>query len=145
VLTDLGTLPGDVSSQAVAINNAGQVVGWSVGADGRARAFVWKRNEGMKALGFLPGGDNSRALDINNAGHIVGTSGSSLGERAFVWTAPGGMKDLNVLALSPSIHLIEAQAINSKGQIVAFGVDSLSEHNDEGPTRVYLATPGAGD
>ena len=69
----IGTLPGGTSSRAVAINNAGQVVGWSRSAAGR-RAFLWTARDGMRDLGTLPGDTESDALDINDSGHVVGAS-----------------------------------------------------------------------
>ena len=91
---DLGTLPGDLTSEALAINNRGDVVGYSQGPSGM-RAFLWTRKNGMKALGILPGGISSRALGINDSGVIVGSSTTSSGDRAFVWTEETGMTDLN--------------------------------------------------
>jgi uncharacterized membrane protein len=38
---DLGTLPGGTVSQANAINNHGQVVGWSNRGDGKIHAVLW--------------------------------------------------------------------------------------------------------
>jgi probable HAF family extracellular repeat protein len=97
----------------------------------------------MRSLGFLSGGDQSRALVFSDSGEVVGTSTSSLGERAFVWTRKDGMRDLNnIIPQNSGIHLAEAHAINSKGQVVAFGIDRLDDHTDEGPGRLYLLTPG---
>lgn len=42
VLQDLGTLPGGTISQAYGINNYGQVVGYSTGADGWEHAVLWQ-------------------------------------------------------------------------------------------------------
>lgn len=41
-MTDLGTLGGERSSWAYAINAAGQVVGWSRTAEGAEHAFLWQ-------------------------------------------------------------------------------------------------------
>src|SRR5690349_19736556 len=46
-------------------------------------------------LGTLPGGSSSWAQGINAAGHVVGYSHDASGrQRAFLWTANGGMRDL---------------------------------------------------
>jgi len=68
---DLGTLGGP-TSQANAINNAGQVVGKADLASGASHAFVWE-NAPMLDLGTL-GGANSSAYAINDNGEIVGSS-----------------------------------------------------------------------
>jgi probable HAF family extracellular repeat protein len=73
--TDLGTLPGDTSSFAYAINDTGQVVGQSCDQAGNCRAFLW-HNGTMTDLNTLVAPDGSLALlsaeDINSQGEIVG-------------------------------------------------------------------------
>ena len=118
---DLGTLPGDLTSEAMAINNAGDVVGYSKGPSGM-RAFLWTKGGGMQELGILPGGNSSRALGINDSGTIVGSSDSASGGHAFVWQKQTGMVDLNGPGTDAlGIVLVEAHAINRKGEILAMG------------------------
>jgi probable HAF family extracellular repeat protein len=120
-IRDLGTLPGGTSSEAVAINNTADVVGYSKGPGGQ-RAFLWTKANGMHDLGVLPGGNVSRAVDINDAGEVVGMSASSGGDHAFIWTKQEGMSDLNNAASAGlAVLLVEAHAINNKGQILAMG------------------------
>jgi probable HAF family extracellular repeat protein len=123
-MIDLGTLPGDVSSEATAINNNGTVIGYSKGAEG-TRAFVWTQASGMQELGILPSGSSSRALGINDADTVVGSWTTSTGDRAFVWTRQEGIRDLNSEASLPfGVVLVEAHAINNRGQILAFGMNT---------------------
>jgi probable HAF family extracellular repeat protein len=119
---DLGTLPGDSSSEAMAINAAGDVVGYSKGRRG-LRAFLWTKGGGMEELGVLPGGRSSRALDINNSGVVVGSSETLSGDHAFIWRKQTGMVDLNDTGSAAALAavLIEANAINTKGEILAMG------------------------
>jgi probable HAF family extracellular repeat protein len=146
-LRNLGTLPGDTSSEATAINNAGDVVGYSKGPKGM-RAFLWTGAAGMKDLGVLSGGNNSRALDVNGLGVVVGTSTSSSGDRAFIWTQGGGMKDLNA-TITPNLGvlLVEAHAINDKGEIVVMGADGNSQGSQHvcapAPKSTFLLIPAA--
>lgn len=73
-IIDLGTLGGD-SSFAYGLNEAGDVVGVSAGADGIDRAFVWS-NGSMRALPDL--GFGGVAYDINNSGNITGALSTGL-------------------------------------------------------------------
>ena len=71
-IVDLGTLGGP-HSNAYAINDSGQVVGWSYVASGKMHAFLWTLKEGMRDLGTL-GGADSVAKSINYQGQVVGNS-----------------------------------------------------------------------
>ena len=153
-IEELGVLPAPhhIRSRATALNEAGQVVGYSSGA-GVMHAFLWTERDGMEDLGTLPGGTNSRALYINSSGQVVGGSDSSHGPRAFLWTRNAGMRDLNDLVDIPGLELLEALRINRFGQIVAVGarprpedqLHAASLHHGgadhEAPTNVFLLTP----
>ena len=121
-LTDLGTptLGNGNYSEAVAINSAGQVAGWST-TNNLSHAFLWQ-NGTMTDLGTL-GGSYSQATGINSAGQVVGYS-TTTGEGAqdaFVWQS-GRMTDLNsLLAVGSGWVLSEATGINDSGEIVGDG------------------------
>jgi probable HAF family extracellular repeat protein len=86
-ITDLGTLDGRDQSEAVAINERGEVIGSSCleGGD-QCRAFVW-RDGTMTDLGVLPGGAESWAVAIDDAGRIAGMGETGNGERhGILWT-----------------------------------------------------------
>src|SRR5215218_6346129 len=126
---DLGTLGGS-RSWASAINDSGQVVGYSyLAGDQNNHAFLYKDAK-MTDLGTL-GGTSSEAKGINKSGQVVGWSDNSSGERrAFFYDSANGMKDLNDLIPADSgwtIH--EARAINNNGQIAATGYkDGVGQH-----------------
>jgi probable HAF family extracellular repeat protein len=116
-MTILATL-GSSYSEALAVNDRGQIVGSSfVGSSTSIHhAVVW--NNGVPTdLGTL-GGSLSVANDINASGQIVGYStlpgdGSS---HAVLWNN-GAIIDLGCL---PGGHHCEARSINKNGQIVGF-------------------------
>jgi probable HAF family extracellular repeat protein len=69
---NLGGLPGSVGSEALGINDAGQVVGVST-VDGVAVATEWSNGQVID-LGAAPGSVGSWAYGINDAGQVVGFS-----------------------------------------------------------------------
>jgi probable HAF family extracellular repeat protein len=77
-MRDLGTLPGDALSEALGINEEGQVVGVSYGPGfSHPRAFLWQ-NEIMVDLNTLIPAGSSLTLqvagDINDRGQITGAA-----------------------------------------------------------------------
>ena len=136
-MTDLGTLKGGPVSAATAINDLGQVVGYSFTSGYQSiEAFLWKDGVGMISLGTL-GGNYSDAEDINNLGQIVGFSSktnSGQDTYAFLWEG-GVMSDLNSLISEDSGWLLtEARGINNTGQIVGSGYIDNQLH-------AFLLTP----
>src|SRR5262249_50594403 len=71
VMTDLGSFPGTDQSSATAINDRGQVAGWSGVFEGTSRAFLWEKGK-LTDLGALPGTVFILAYGINAAGDVVG-------------------------------------------------------------------------
>ncbi len=115
-LTDLNP-PGAIS-EALGINDAGDVVGWVFPNGGDAsRAHLW-RHDGVEIdLGTL-GGPGSQAFGVNNALAIVGVSDrpSPRPPVAFIWKSATGMRNLNMGANS------QAFAINDLGRSVGLRV-----------------------
>lgn len=128
-ITKLGTLCGhdstSMASYAYAINNNGQVVGYSHVTSSKLRAFLWE-NGTMSNLGTLEN-RHSYAYDINDKGMVVGASYvTSYKMHAFLWEN-GMMTDLGALEGGHST----AQSINEHGQIVGWSYykkDSKDRH-----------------
>jgi len=161
-MKDLGTLAGDIDSQAIAVNANGQVVGLS--GQINSQSFLWHTNAhgflftldpngtviSRVTLDALPGSSFSVPYSINNAGQVVGAayvgagfryydpSGqqSSRPARALLWDGLHRLHDLNsVIPSGSGWVLTEAWAINNAGQIVGTGI------NPSGQTHAFLVAP----
>jgi probable HAF family extracellular repeat protein len=140
-MIDLGTL-GGTCGQAWAINNRGQVVGFSdLAGDLGDHAFLWDHTGGMQDLGTL-GGDTGGAAAINDAGDIVGGDSRSDGSGgSFLWRH-GVMTDLGTVGNSAGSV---ALGINSRRQIVGTLFDSNGNESggflwEDGGPMVDLST-----
>jgi len=129
VMRDLGTLGSGTNAFAMAINEAGQVIGisyidstpnqmatnCSFGAPLPTQdPFLWENGK-MTDLGNL-GGTCSFPSWINNYGEVVGNSnlaGDQI-EHAFLWTKARGMEDLGTLGGTQA----QASFISDSGAIV---------------------------
>jgi len=131
----LPPFPGDSTSAATAINDAGEVVGISgdcgdaVGAFSARHALLWEKGRPMK-LPTLGGKGWNTPMAINNAGAVVGFSDLAgdvsggvltLNFQAFLWTRSDGIRSLHTL---PGDVISEATGINDFGQIVGTSFDA---------------------
>jgi probable HAF family extracellular repeat protein len=135
IMTDLGTLGGG-QSQAIGINDSGQVVGGSeISGNTEFHAFLYSSGT-MTDLGTL-GGDFSIAYDINDSGQVVGGS-----DHAFLYSS-GTMIDLGTLGGVYS----DAYGINDSGQVVGCSYIEISGNTYEhaflysSGTMIDLGTP----
>jgi probable HAF family extracellular repeat protein len=114
-IIDLDSLIAGIGSEALAINNRGEVVGWY--SDGvYEHAFLWSNG----ILSELPGysGPNSRATDINDSGLVVGYSWVTvplvgIEYDAVIWR-DGVASSIGDLGSGSAL----AQAINNAGDII---------------------------
>ena len=127
VMRDLGTLGTGTDAQALLINEAGQVVGWSYVSSNPSSfcvagflttdSFIWDRKDGMKDLGSL-GGTCTLATDLNNHGQVIGASNLTGDQKqhAFLWEH-GSMQDLGG---SLGGDYTGAYAMNDAGEVVGY-------------------------
>lgn len=88
IVTDLGTF-GGTYSEAISINDAGTVVGYSQTSNEIAHAFVYKNNTLYDLNTLLPahsGWELNSAIDINDNGQIVGIGQFNAQFRGFLLT-----------------------------------------------------------
>jgi probable HAF family extracellular repeat protein len=135
---DLGTLGGR-SSQAVAINDKGQVLGNRTTASGRQRGFIYYHGSYRDLPN--PPGIALTYVDINNAGYTValGFVGAPPGQtlRSFLRDPSGHFRNLGTLPGENSIN--QAEALNNRNQVVG---ESGPLILPEPPLRAYLWTKG---
>ena len=120
-MVDLGTLGG--LTQVTAVNNSGQVIGYSRIPAIRARhAFLWTATSGMVDLGTFGGtqqlrdGRSTAAVTLSAAAFAPDEL-----NHAFLWTPTDGMVDLGAGV---------AYAVNDHGQVV--GVGPIGERPSRG-------------
>jgi len=101
-MVDLGTLPGDAMSRAVAVLDGGspgggQILGVS-GGNGRWTPVVWSSSGSVSALpiSLLPGFATALPTDFNARGDVVGSDAGGIGlQEGWVWSEAGGKYDLS--------------------------------------------------
>jgi probable HAF family extracellular repeat protein len=126
VPTDLSALSGNAGA-ALAINNAGEVAGYSYpsGISGLSQATIWNGTT-PTVLGTL-GGSRSFAEAINNAGEVAGhsyTNGNAT-DLAFTWNG-GALTPLGLLANSADS---DAYGINDAGLVVGTSIMNVGERH----------------
>jgi probable HAF family extracellular repeat protein len=127
---NLGTM-GGFQSEAMLINDAGQVAGWfenttpdpfSFGAGAETQPFLWQDGV-MRPLGTLTGGTDALPFALNERGQVVGCSSTSttlnihgfVSFDPFIWEK-GKMTDVGSLGGLGGC----AASINNRGQVVGY-------------------------
>ncbi len=133
-LRDLGTVGGMGSSEAWAINEAGQATGWT-GEGATRHAFHWSPELGMRDLGALAANSNSRGRYINARGDVAGESTrQSSAWLPFFWSETTAMLCVCLDGMREGY----VQGLNDQGQVLAWARFSFTDE------RAYLWTVGGG-
>jgi probable HAF family extracellular repeat protein len=139
-LVDVGTLGGLFGTQALGINDAGHVAGWSSSNGAAFHAFLYDGT--MHDLGVLAGGTNSEGDAINGYGHVVGWSETSppgpVAPTQHAFYYDGAMHDLGSLA-GPSGNS-NAYAVNASDAVT--GSSAIPNTPAGGPMHAFLYTAG---
>jgi probable HAF family extracellular repeat protein len=146
VIYQLGTV-GGADSRAFAVNDAGQVAGWSeITGNTATHAFRYDVTPGsggvMRELGTL-GGMNSQGLAVNTVGQVAGSSyiAGNVNQRAFRYDGTPGsggvMRTLGTLGGLSSV----GRDVNDAGQVA--GSSQITSSNVWHAFR-YDGTPGSG-
>jgi uncharacterized membrane protein len=109
------------SSDALGINDAGQMIGW-INVGPGYQVAMWDTSGGMRLLGTL-GHAGCVGTAINGESQVVGYGWAPDGSRelAFVWDDAGGMQALPALTAQGSSR---AYAINDLGWIAGYSETS---------------------
>ncbi len=144
VLTDLGTLPGGVSSQAYWISANGLITGNAQNGQidplfsgfPEQRAILWQGGRSTD-LGTLEGGYESVTSAVNSRGQVVGLATNTIPDpysffgptqtRAFLWQH-GAMQDLGTLG-GPDAN---AYFVNERGQVAGYSYTSATPNPSNG-------------
>jgi len=139
VTAHITPLTGDTYCVGLAINDNGQVLGYSSRflPDARTRGWVYSGGNKTEIVSGSPTVKHVLPLAINNHGDIVGVLSEAGGtaQRGFLYRN-GTVVELNTLISSGSgWHLYNPEGINDAGQIVGIGI------NPQGAIRAFLLTP----
>jgi probable HAF family extracellular repeat protein len=137
---DIGTL-GGYASEAVALNNSGQIVGNSRTSDTELHGFSWTPATGMVDMGDF-GGSGSSVTRTNEVGQSVGGGGLYTGgTHPFLWTQAGGMIDLGTVVGDGGGSAFD---VNVNGWVVGYSWHAIGPIPPTFFSHPFLWTPANG-
>lgn len=134
-MVDLGTLPGDAMSRAVAVldggmQGGGQILGVS-GDNGRWTPVVWSASGSISALPIplIPGSTMALPTAFNARGDVVGSDAGGF-QHGWIWSETGGKYDLSANAQGGS-NEGAASAVTGSGLVVLTTRANTCKHTPE--------------
>lgn len=148
-MVDLGTLPGDAMSRAVAVldgalQNGGLILGVS-GDNGRWTPVVWSASGSISALPIplIPGFETAFSTGFNSDGVVVGWDAGGIGiQQGWIWSETGGKYNLSANVPGGS-NEGAASAVSASGLVVLTTRANTCQHNPE-CWRTYLWSQSQG-
>jgi probable HAF family extracellular repeat protein len=136
-MVDLGTLPGDAMSRAIAVldggmQNGGQILGVS-GENGRWTPVVWSTAGSISALPIplIPGFGTASPTGFNAQGVVVGSDAGGTGlQQGWIWSASDGKYNLSANAQGGS-NEGAASDVTSSGLVVLTTRAFTCHHSSE--------------
>ncbi|MEI6751192.1 MAG: Calx-beta domain-containing protein [Candidatus Saccharibacteria bacterium] len=128
-MVDLGVPNNSYSSEAVGINDNGQIIGTSQNNSGPASGWLWE-NGTFTTIPCIPD-------DINDSGIVAGAYFLNARWTACTWDSINGLRDLGIIG-GPNSW---ATGINAAGQVVG-RVEPIDENTPE--SQVFIWDPFTG-
>lgn len=118
-LVDLGSF--GLETDVTAVNEAGDVVGWSLDKTQRRRGFVYSADTWkLEPIGELPNWPHSMAVGISDNGWVLANalSADAKQSRVYLYSAQKGATPLEDLLEDPELVPLEGLAITGGDQLV---------------------------
>jgi probable HAF family extracellular repeat protein len=144
IMTDLGTLQGSTTSEALGVNEANEIVGTSGG-----RAFLYRDGTMTDLNSLIPpssGWTLTSANGINSSGEIVGTGLDNGVQRGFLLTpnTPPAVETDAASSVSPTTASLNA-TVNPNGEAVGDCHFEYGSSTAYGSSVPCSSLPGSGD
>lgn len=116
-------------AEAMAVNDAGVIVGSSSDPKGFRRPVWWSPSGTIQQLPVLTGGRYGVVNDVNSQGVMVGeadgTTDRGMRPRPVVWHPDGTIEEIPLAPLDPPLDMGYAEGINDRGTIIGWDMSSI--------------------
>jgi probable HAF family extracellular repeat protein len=112
---------------ATAVNDAGQVAGYGLAANGDTDAFVWSAASGMLDISASGPFTSAWPVGINSSGCVCGNGwGNTVSNSAFFWSPSTGMIDIGDPAGN---YFGQPTGISDSGYVVGYSFDGSGDEH----------------